>query len=104
MAGSFTLGTVNHLDTKGFNDAIEAFKNGIEEYNSIKADVSKTTKALFFNWQGKGKKQYESDYTTIYQQLNDIADIMYELYDSLVDAKALYIQADVEAAKLLTMG
>lgn len=50
-----------------------------------------------------GKNQFEKDYNTIYQQLSDIGDIMYELYDALIDAQAAYIQADEEAAKLLTI-
>lgn len=100
---SYSTGTVNYLDTKKFDSTIAAFKSGIEEYNSIKSDMEKTTNTLFNNWQGKGKTQFEKDYTTIYQQLNDIADIMYELYEALIDAEAAYIQADEEAAKMLTI-
>jgi len=95
--------TVNHLDTKKFDSTIAAFKSGIEEYNGIKSEVEKTTNALFNNWQGRGKAQFEKDYTTIFQQLTDIADIMYELYEALIDAEAAYIQADEEAAKMLTI-
>ena len=101
MAGSSS--TVNHLETKKFDSTIAKFKFGIEEYNEIKSDVEKTTNALFSNWQGKGKTQFEKDYATIFQQLTDIADIMYELYDALVDAEAAYIQADEDAAKMLTI-
>lgn len=50
------------------------------------------------------KAQFEKDYTTIYRQLTDIADIMYELHDALIEAEAAYIQADEEAAKMLTIG
>lgn len=97
-------GKVKHLNTKKFESTIAAFKSGIEDYNGIKSDVEKTTNALFNDWQGKGKSQFEKDYTTIYQQLTDIADIMYELYEALIDAEAAYIQADEEAAKMLTIG
>ena len=79
------------------------FKTGIEEYNRIKNGVKSTTNDLFLKWQGEGKNQFEKDYNTIYQQLSDIGDIMYELYDALIDAQAAYIQADEEAAKLLTI-
>lgn len=100
--GSST-GTVNHLDTKNFDSTIAAFKSGIEEYNSIKSDIEKITTTLFGGWQGKGKAQFEKDYTTIFQQLTDIADIMYELYEALIDAETAYIKADEEAAKMLTI-
>lgn len=104
MANNSTAsGNVTHLNTAKFDSTIAAFKKGIDDYNTIKSDVERTTNTLFLSWQGKGKKQFEKDYNTIYQQLEDIADIMYELYDTLVDAEATYILADEETAKLLTM-
>lgn len=96
-------GSVKYLDTNEFSTTVSAFKSGIEEYNSIKSGVEKTSNTLFTNWQGKGKTQFEQDYTVIYQQLTDIADIMYELYDALVDTQALYVAADEEAGKMLTI-
>ena len=96
-------GNVQYLDTNKFSSTIAIFKSGIEEYNRIKNGVKSTTNDLFLKWQGEGKAQFESDYYTIYQQLSDIGDIMYELYDALIDAQAAYIQADEEAAKLLTI-
>ncbi|MGN9055981.1 WXG100 family type VII secretion target [Bariatricus sp. HCP28S3_A7] len=98
-----STGNVTHLDTKKFADTINVFKTGITEYNDIKQTVERTTKTLFGEWEGEGKTQFEKDYNTLYQQLTDIADIMYELYDALVDAEAAYIAADEEAAKMLTI-
>lgn len=96
-------GNVEYLDTSKFSAAITAFKKGVEEYNSIKTGVQNTTTTLFTKWQGEGKKQFEKDYNTIFQQLTDIADILYELYDALVEAQATYIQTDEEMAKLMTI-
>lgn len=93
---------VQHLDTNKFSSTIATFKTGIEEYNRIKT-VLRARPMICFKWQGEGKNQFEKDYNTIYQQLSDIGDIMYELYDALIDAQAAYIQADEEAAKLLTI-
>lgn len=97
------MSNVNYLDTNKFSEVVAVFKAEIETYNDIKSDVEKATNALFKNWQGKGKTQFEKDYTTIFQQLTDIADIMYELYNALIDAQAAYIQADEDAAKMLTI-
>ena len=96
-------GNVTYLYTKTFTETINTFKRSISEYENIKLKVEQTTNTLFFNWQGEGKTQFEKDYTTLYRQLTDITDIMYELYEALIDAEAAYIQADEEAAKLLTM-
>lgn len=95
-------GNVKHLDTNKFSVSVEALKKGVVTYNDIRKNVANTTNALFLQWQGEGKKQFEKDYNTIYRQLNDIGDIMYELRDSLIEAQAGYIQADEEAAKILT--
>lgn len=96
-------GNVKQLDTEKFNIAVEALKRGVETYNSIKKGVADTTNVLLVQWQGEGKKQFEKDYNTIYRQLTDIGDILYELRDSLIEAQAAYIQADEEAAKMLTI-
>ena len=95
-------GNVQHLDTNKFSVAVEALKKGVVTYNDIRKNVANTTNTLFLQWQGEGKKHFEKDYNTIYRQLNDIGDIMYELRDSLIEAQAGYIQADEEAAKILT--
>lgn len=101
MAGD--IGNVEHIDTWKFSDAVTAFDKGVVEYNDIKKDVKNATTTLFTKWQGEGKKQFEKDYNTIFQQLTDIADILYELYDEIVDAQAAYVQTDEEMAKMMTM-
>ncbi len=96
-------GYVNKLDGQTLVDAITVFSNGIETYNTIRTNVEKTSTALFETWRGKGRQQFETDYLNLYQQLEDISDIMYELYDLLVEASAAYTQADEETAKAFTM-
>lgn len=103
MANSSGGGNLRHLDTSKFHSTISAFKKGITEYNTIKTDVERTTNELFISWLGEGKVQFEKNYTTLYRQLTDIADIMYELYDALVEAEAAYIEADQQSAKQNTM-
>ncbi len=94
---------VTYLNTKEFNEALEAFKKGIQTYNTIRSNVSATTNTLFLSWFGEGKTQFEKDYTTIYRQLSDISDILYDLYDSMVDAQAEYIRIDEELSKQFTV-
>jgi|LSQX01.2.fsa_nt_gb WXG100 family type VII secretion target len=103
MADNNSKGYIEHLNTGNMSDATTAFSSGIKEYNSIKTDVENATSALFSCWKGKGKTQFEKDYATIYRQLEDIEDILYELYDALVDAQAAYISTDQELGKNLTL-
>ena len=92
---------VTYLNTNQFSETVDAFKEGAKLYNEIKFGIDKTTNALFFKWQGEGKKQFEKDYLVIYQQLSDIAEILYELRDAIIDAQANYILADEEIAKAI---
>ena len=94
---------VTYLDTSGFDNAITAFRDGITEYNAIRSNVKWTTLRLFEEWQGEGKMQFEKNYNTLYMQLSDIADVMYELYNTLAESEAAYIKADEETAKMLQM-
>lgn len=93
---------IRKLDTSKMDAAILAFSEGVEEYNSIRTTVKLSTTDLFLNWSGEGRKAFEMDYETIFVQLTDIEDILYELYNSLVDGLSVYISADEELNKQMT--
>lgn len=95
---------VKYLDTQKLLDAANKVDKCIKDYNAIVARIRNSTNDLIANWYGEGRKEFEKDYSTIYQQLTDISDIMYDLYDALVDADSTYVQTDEEIAKGLTMG
>lgn len=95
-------GHVEHLDTHKFESSINAFKDGVVEYDRITTGVMQTTNNLMCNWKGEGKTQFEKDYNVIYLCLKDISEIMYELRDALIDAEAEYIKTDEECAKSFT--
>lgn len=94
---------VEYLESQKLLDAANSINECIKEYNGIIKRITNTTNDLLGSWYGEGKTEFEKDYTTIYQQLSDISDIMYDLYDALVDADATYVQTDEEIAKGITM-
>lgn len=94
---------VEYLESQKLLDAANSINECIKEYNGIIKRITNTTNDLLGSWYGEGKTEFEKDYTTIYQQLSDISDIMYDLYDALVDADATYVQTDEEIAKGMTM-
>ena len=102
MGASNQTGNFVHLETKYFSDAITKFDTGVTTYKEIKTKVQNTVSALLRTWDGEGKKQYEYDYDILYRQLEDIGDVLYELYDALVEAEAGYIKADEQLAKNMT--
>lgn len=102
MGKSSSAGSITHLETKYFSEAITKFSTGVTTYNEIKTKVQNTVSALLKTWNGEGKKQYEYDYDILYRQLEDIGDVLYELYDALVEAEAAYIKADEQLAKQMS--
>lgn len=94
---------VEYLESQKLLDAANSINECIKEYKGIIKRITNTTNDLLGSWYGEGKTEFEKDYTTIYQQLSDISDIMYDLYDALVDADATYVQTDEEIAKGMTM-
>jgi uncharacterized protein YukE len=93
---------IRKLDTSKMDAAILAFSEGVEEYNNIRTTVKLATTNLFLNWSGKGKKAFEKDYEAIFVQLTDIEDILYELYNALVDSLSVYITTDEALNKQMT--
>jgi len=94
---------VEFLETQKLLDATSTIDGCLKEYREIIRKISNTTNDLLGSWEGEGKTEFEKDYNTVYQQLSDISDIMYDLYDALVDADATYVQTDEELAKGMTM-
>lgn len=93
---------IKYLETQKLVDAANAINRHIATYNTIIRDISNITNTLLFSWHGEGKTEFEKDFSTIYQQLSDISDIMYDLYDAIVDADATYVQTDEDIAKGIT--
>lgn len=95
--------TVEYIYSQAIVDAAKKVDAALVEYKDVMKHISNATTSLTSTWYGEGKTAFEKDYSTIYQQLSDISDIMYDLYDALIDAAATYVQTDEEIAKGLTM-
>ena len=93
---------VDYLDSSGFDEAIKAFETACNKYKDIKSSVERETASLLSVWEGEGAAQFEKDYRLIYQQLADILDWMYDLYNGLIEAQAAYLKTDQELSKQYT--
>lgn len=94
---------VHYLESQKLTDAANTLDGYISEYNDVIKSITMKTDQLIATWFGEGKAAFEKDYSTIYRQLEDISEVMYDLYDSLVDAAATYVKTDEEIAKGMTM-
>ena len=93
---------IRKLDTSKMDAAIKAFSEGVKEYNNIRTTVKLATTNLFLYWSWKGRNAFEKDYEALYIQLKDIEDILYELYNALVDGLSAYISSDEALNKKMT--
>lgn len=94
---------VHYLESQKLTNAANKLDGFIEEYNGVIESITTKTDQLIATWFGEGKTAFEKDYSTIYRQLEDISEVMYDLYDSLIDAAATYVKTDEEIAKGMTM-
>ena len=94
---------VHYLESQKLVNAANKLDDYINDYNDVIKIITKETNQLIATWYGEGKTAFEKDYSTIYRQLEDISEVMYDLYDSIVDAAATYVKTDEEIAKGMTM-
>ena len=90
---------VNHLDTINFNSTILAYNGYIKRYEDIVGAVDRITKQVLDNWDGVGHDAFEKDCKQVQINLNDIADIMYDLRDALTNAHSEYMKTDNSLSK-----
>ena len=101
MAGN---GYFEYLDSQKLLDAAKKIDTNIVKYQEIIRNVNKVSNDLISSWRGEGRNEFEKDYNVIYRQMEDINDIMLDLYNALVDSDASYVQGDENIAKSLNMG
>lgn len=93
----------DHIVSQTIEDSAKILDAKVKEFDQIISDIQTQTNTLLRSWHGKGRTEFELDYNTIFQQLEDVDDVMYDLYNSLVDATAEYVLADEELAKKMTI-
>lgn len=93
--------TVFSLDTSSFADSAAAAKKLAETLEDAIANADRAINNLYSVWAGKGRNEFEKKYHVFEQQVSDIKNGLWELYEDIVEAEESYIQADTDAAKTL---
>ena len=89
------------LDTSSFADSANSAKKLAETLENAIADADRAINALYDVWAGKGRNEFEKKYKIFEQQVADIKNGLWDLYEDIVSAEKSYIQADTDAAKKL---
>lgn len=87
------------LDTSAFADAANSTKALAEALETAITQTDKAINALYGNWSGKGRNEFEKKYKIFEQQVADIRKGLWNLHDDIVQAEEDYIKADLAAAK-----
>ena len=85
-----------YIDTGKINAAHRQIKEIVESYKDVNLEVSQITKTIKENWVGKGRNEFESQYNLLIKKIDDFGDMLYDIYDALVEAEAGYESADDE--------
>lgn len=89
------------LDTSSFAESASNAKKLAENLESSIAKTDKAINALYSTWSGKGRNEFEKKYKIFEQQVADIKNGLWDLYEDIVGAEEDYIQADCDASKKL---
>lgn len=94
--------SVKYLDVSGITDACKEFRDKIEIYDECVTGMESETNKVLANWTGKGRNQFETQMNLMKSQLDDISEILYDIYNALLDAETAYIDEDQEVAKQIS--
>lgn len=95
-------GHVEYIYTYGLQQTAAKFKDGIKTFNECVRDMNKETDSLLDSWEGDGKNQFETQVKLMKKKLDDISDMLYDIYDVLVESETTYIDTDESVAKQIS--
>ena len=79
MAGQFDF----KLDTSAFTESAEATKNLAETLEGAIAKTDKAINNLYDVWVGEGRNEFEKKYKIFEQQVADIKNGLWDLYEDI---------------------
>lgn len=84
------------IDTKAIYDVHRKVKELCLSYQDINRKVKAEMEKVNAVWSGSAKKDFDRQYSALIQKVDDFSDMLYELYDALVNAEVIYEQTDAE--------
>ena len=89
------------LDTGNFDEIAEKFRLLGNTMKGLKRELDGMKDELMFAWVGEGRNMFEKKYHILSRQFGDLGDELLELAETIYKDEAEYIQADVNASKML---
>jgi len=99
MSNQTYNGTVKSIDTKLFDETINAFRSAIEKYREARERIFNATDKLVKTWEGEGEEAFERAYTILKTKLDDEEDNLRTIAENLEDMRQSYRDWDSSIAK-----
>lgn len=93
---------IEYISLKEIGETREAFKKSIKTFEGYVKTVNSAADKLNGSWDGKGSKSFVKEFSLMKTALDDISDILYEVYEAILDAETAYIDADEAVAKQIS--
>ena len=87
------------IHTQPIDELALKFRDSIKKFENYRNQMDAISMELMSTWVGLGRNKFETQYTILKGQFQDISDELYDIYDALVNAETTYIEADNAIAK-----
>jgi uncharacterized protein YukE len=85
---------VELINTTHFPEAIKSIETMAKAMDNLLVDLDDYKAYILENWVGDGRNQFESSYRIMKRKLTDGSDINWDMYEKLIAAQEMLIQAD----------
>lgn len=89
------------LDTRSMSEIAGKCEKIANRMRTMKQDLDDAKTRLVAQWHGEGSSTFQKKYHFLVQQLKDLSENLYDLAEEIRTAEDAYIQADMDAAKLM---
>lgn len=85
---------LTYVNTERFSDVEVAARNIAESVEELKSLISRSREIATQHWAGDGCKEFMDLSIVIQQQMKDISDEFWTVYESLIDTENAFLEAD----------
>lgn len=92
------------VDTEHFSDVELAAKTIAEEVQDLTVKLSRIRTEVEANWKGDGASEFDTLFSCVKLQVDDISDDFWDLYEELCDIEGGYLEGDQALATDIASG
>ena len=94
---------IEYISLQEIGETRDAFQKSIKTFEGYVKSVNTAANTLNQSWDGEGSKSFTKQFSLMKTALDDISDVLYEIYEAILDAETAYIDADEAVAKQISV-